>query len=87
MALYLLGYTLLSLLDTFFLSWIAQPHVAEPVHQLVIGGVKLQRTERGCVVVDAVEREPLDVLDADVAHERRMCLLLGPPRSRGRTCA
>jgi hypothetical protein len=44
---YLPGYTLLGLLDTFFLGGVAHPQVTESVHQLVIGGVELQRMEPG----------------------------------------
>ena len=47
LSLYLLGYTLFGLLDTFFLGGIAHPKVTESVHQLVIGGVEFQRMEPG----------------------------------------
>lgn len=47
LSLYLLGYTLFGLLDTFFLGGIAHPQVTESVHQLVIGGVEFQRMEPG----------------------------------------
>jgi hypothetical protein len=47
LSLYLLGYAAFSLLDTFFLRWVAHPQFTESVHQLVIGRVKLQRMEPG----------------------------------------
>ena len=46
-SLYLLGYTLFGLLDTFFLGGVAHPQVTESVHQLIIGGVKFQCMEPG----------------------------------------
>lgn len=46
-SLYLLGYTLFGLLDTFFLGGVAHPQVTESVHQLIIGGVEFQRMEPG----------------------------------------
>ena len=47
LSVYLLGYTLFGLLDTFFFGGVAHPQVTESVHQLVIGGVELQRMEPG----------------------------------------
>ena len=47
LSVYLLGYTLFGLLDTFFLGGVAHPQVTESVHQLVIGGVEFQRMEPG----------------------------------------
>ena len=47
LSLYLLGYTLFGLLDTFFLRRVAHPQITESVHQLVIGGVEFQRMESG----------------------------------------
>ena len=47
LSVYLLGYTLFGLLDTFFLAGVAHPQVTESVHQLVIGGVEFQRMEPG----------------------------------------
>jgi len=47
LSLYLLGYTLFGLLDTFFLRRVAHPQITESVHQLVIGGVEFQRMEPG----------------------------------------
>jgi hypothetical protein len=44
---YLLRYTLLGLLDTFFLRWVAHPQFTESVHQLIIRRVKLQCSEPG----------------------------------------
>ena len=46
-SLYLLRYTLLGLLDTFFLGGVAHPQVTESVHQFTIGGVEFQRMEPG----------------------------------------
>lgn len=46
-SLYLLGYTLFGLLDTFFLGGVAHPQVTESVHQLIIGGVEFQCMEPG----------------------------------------
>jgi hypothetical protein len=45
--LYLLGYTLFGLLDTFFFGEVAHPQVTESVHQLVTGWVEFQRMEPG----------------------------------------
>lgn len=39
---YLLRYTLLGLLDTFFLRWVAHTQVTKSVHQLIVGWVQLQ---------------------------------------------
>ena len=47
LSVYLIRYTLFSLLDTFFLRRVAHPQVTESVHQLIIGGVEFQRMEPG----------------------------------------
>jgi hypothetical protein len=47
LGLYLLRYTLFSLLDTFLLGGVAHPQFTESVHQLIIGGVEFQRMEPG----------------------------------------
>lgn len=44
---YLLRYTLLGLLDTVFLRWVAHPQVTESVHQLIIGWIKFQCSKPG----------------------------------------